>query len=118
MVSFLKAVGGLIHAYETTKRDATDDDVESASVACDVALSELDCLANAIRHLRRSLHPSHPGNGPVTRPPTSLRAITDGDATDAAPVSVDSRESCAVSAALPLDLERVGVAVRTSAPPV
>ena len=56
MVAFVRAVGGVMNKYETTKHPTSSTDVKQAEDACDRALLELERLAEALRQLRRSLH--------------------------------------------------------------
>lgn len=57
MVAFVRAVGGLLTQYESTKRASSPIDTRRAGDACERALDELDRLSVALRQLRRSLHP-------------------------------------------------------------
>ena len=56
MVSFVRALGGLITNYDSTKRAAGSEDTTRAEVACDAAIDELERLSTALKQLRRSLH--------------------------------------------------------------
>ena len=57
MVAFVRAVGGVMSKYETTKHPSSSGDVVQAEDACERALHELERLSEALRQLRRSLHP-------------------------------------------------------------
>jgi hypothetical protein len=57
MVAFVRAVGGLMTKYETTKHARSASEATEAGDACVRALIELERLSEALRQLRRSLHP-------------------------------------------------------------